>query len=137
MSRGKTSSQTQHPAHASMTEVDARAEHHWARTSDDADSVLTAVLDGRGRDAGSFPHRLVHPHSSHSGVCAIVHDLLGSLSARDDHNAVDAAGDRSQVGKTANAVEGLHVRIQREDLVPGLLQPAIDEITGRVVAVIA
>jgi hypothetical protein len=66
-----------------------------------------------------------------------VHDLLGSLSARDDHNAVDAAGDRSQVGKTANAVEGLHVRIHREDVVSGRLQAVVDQVANRVMARVA
>jgi hypothetical protein len=31
----------------------------------------------------------------------------------------------------------LHVRIHREDIVPALLQPAVDQIADRVVAVVA
>src|SRR5262249_55855805 len=64
-------------------------------------------------------------------------DPLCDLGSRDDHHAADAAGDGVHVGIAAIALEGLHVRVHREYVVPRLLQPAIDQIAGGVVAPVA
>jgi hypothetical protein len=79
----------------------------------------------------------MHPHPSHTGLVALMHDLLGDFRSRSDHHAIDAARDRLQVGVAGTAVERLHVRIYRENIVPGLLQSSTDQIADRVVAVVA
>src|SRR5215472_10623684 len=119
-----------------MTEVDAGTEHHGAASLDHADIVLAAVLDCLRRDTRTLRHGAVHPDAVDPGVSAFVHDLLRGLRTCDDHYAVDATGDRSQVGITAIALEGLHVRIDRKYLMPHRLQPAIDQIAGRMMAVV-
>src|SRR5688572_27896790 len=100
--------------------------------------MLPAVLDGFRRDTRcSLGHGLVHPHPANPGGIALVHDPLGSRGPRDDDHAIDPAGDGFEVGVAALAFKRLHVRIHRENLVPGLLQPLIDQIADRVVAVVA
>src|SRR5262245_11365736 len=70
-------------------------------------------------------------------IAAVAHDPFGGLRSRDDHHAVDAARDGLQVWITAIAIEGLQVWIDREDIVARLLQPVIDQIARRMVAVVA
>src|SRR5436190_21300308 len=120
-----------------MSEVDAIAVHHRAGTGDDADVVLTAILDGRRRDTRALPDGLMHPDAADSGIAAVPHDPLGGLRSRDDHHAVDSTRDRLQVGITAVALERLHVWVHRKDIVPTVLQAVIDQIADRVVAVVA
>ena len=77
----------------------------------------------------------MHPDAADLGVGAVVHDLLCDFRSRDDHHAIDPARDRFEVGITALAFERLHVRIHGEDVVPGCLQPLINQVGDRVVAV--
>jgi hypothetical protein len=63
----------------------------------------------------------MHPYATDSDIGALAYDALRGLGFRDDDHTVDAARDRSQVGITAMAFEARHVRIDREDVVPGLL----------------
>jgi hypothetical protein len=79
----------------------------------------------------------MHPYAADPGIVAVAHDSRRGLRSGDDHHAVDSAGDRLHVGITTIAVEALHVRVHREDVVPGALQPAIDQIAGGVLAVVA
>ena len=47
--------------YARVPEVDAVAEHHRARAADDADAVLTAVIEGVLRDARALSKGSMHP----------------------------------------------------------------------------
>src|SRR5688500_11848791 len=103
-SRGQSTCELEHPPHAGMSKVGSRPVHHRTPAGDNADLVLPAVVDGRWRDAGSGAcHGLVHPDASHAGIGALVDDLFGDLWTRDDHHAVDAAGNRLAIGIAAVA----------------------------------
>jgi hypothetical protein len=79
----------------------------------------------------------MHPDPRHVGFTALVHDLFCGLGLGDDYDAVDAPGNRFEIGITAVSLERLHVRIHREGFVPGALQTAVYEIPNRMVAVVA
>src|SRR5881394_2909483 len=133
--RGQSAGKFEEPPHARVPEVGAGSEHHRAGTSDHADVMLTAVVDGAWRDTRRLlPHGLMHPYTANAGIAAVVHDLLRDLRSRDNHHAINAARDGFEVGIAAIAFEGLHVRVHREDVVPGRLQPLVDQIADRVVA---
>ena len=55
-SRRQSAGQFEHPSHARVAEVDAFAVHHRAAAGDHADVVLTAVLDGVGRNTRAFSY---------------------------------------------------------------------------------
>src|SRR5215471_2244596 len=59
--RRESASESEDPAHARVSEVDAVAVHHRAGARDHADIVLTAILDSPRRDTRSLTYGLVHP----------------------------------------------------------------------------
>ena len=91
--RRESAGESEDPAHARVSEVDAVAEHHRAGACDHADIVLTAVLNSRRRDTRSFPYGLMHPNAADPGIAAVVHDPLRDLRSRYDHHAIDAPRD--------------------------------------------
>src|SRR5262245_9522353 len=93
VSFGQPSSEFEDPAHARVSKVDILAVHHRAGTSDHADFVLTAILDGLRRDTRSLPYRLVHPHAANAGIVTVVDDPLRDVRSGDDHHAIDGARD--------------------------------------------
>src|SRR5438874_9832293 len=90
---GQSSSESENPPHASVSEIDAFAVHHRAGAADHADIVLPAVLDGILRDTRSLPQGLVHPNAADPGIATVTNDLLRGLRSRDDHHSVDPARD--------------------------------------------
>src|SRR5678816_1983512 len=112
---GHSSSEFKEPTHAGMPEINVVAEHHRTGAGDDTDLVLTAILDGIRRNTRSLPYGLVHPDAADAGIIAVVHNVRGDFRPRDDHHAIDTAGDGLQVGIAVIAIEGLHVRIHWED----------------------
>src|SRR4051812_48750226 len=134
--RGQSAGELEQPPHARMAKVRAGAEHHWAAAGDHADVVPPAILDGLRRHARALSQRLMHPDTTDLRLRAVLHDPIGDLRSRDDHDAIHPAGDGFEVGITAIALEGPHVRIHCEDVVPGLLQPLIDQIADRVMALV-
>src|SRR6266487_6601628 len=101
--RGQSAGQLEEPPHARVSDVGAGAEHHRAGTSDHADVVLLAILDGLWRHARALSQRLMHPDAADLGLGAVLHDPLGDLRSRDDHHAINPARDGLEVGITALA----------------------------------
>src|SRR5215831_12401300 len=91
--RRKSAGESEDPAHAGVSEVDAVAVHHRAGARDHTDIVSTAVLNSLRRDTRSLPYGLVHPDATLPGIAAVVHDPLRDLRSRDDHHAIDAPRD--------------------------------------------
>src|SRR4051812_5104799 len=115
-SRGQSAGELEQPPHARVAKVGAGAEHHRAGAGDHADVVLPAILDGLRRHARALSQRLMHPDTTDLGLGAVRHDAIGDLGPCDDHDAIHPARDGLEVGITAIAREGLHVRIDWEDV---------------------
>src|SRR5512141_1832390 len=79
----------------------------------------------------------MHPHSSYTCIAAVAHELRCNFRSRDDHDAVHSTGYRFQIGITLIALEGSHLRVDCEHIVPGGFQSVIDEIADWMVALVA
>ena len=65
-----------------------------------------------------------------------MHDALRDLRSRDDHDSINPARDRLQVAIARIALEGPYIGVHREDVVSVFLQVAIDQVAGRMMAVV-
>ena len=61
----------------------------------------------------------VEPDAAHLALAALSHDIKSISRMRGNHNTVDNAGDRSQVGIATLALDLARIRINRKHLEPG------------------
>src|SRR5262249_17146128 len=81
--------------------------------------------------------RLMHPDAWYSHFAALSHDLFGCVGPGDNDHAVHATWNRLNVGIAPLAFECLHVWVDREHLVAGVLQPLEDQIADWMATVVA
>src|SRR5512141_1976169 len=119
--------QAHHPPDAHVPEVGRGAVHERAPARDRGDPVLAAVADGLVRHAPTA-RAAVHPDAGDPQLAALARDGRSRLGRGPDDHGVHAARDRAEVVIAGVALDFVGVGVDREDLVPAVAEPLVDDV---------
>jgi hypothetical protein len=110
-----------------MAEIDGLAVHEWATPNDAVKAASLALADRRLGNT-SLPKRAVEPDPIDSVLGALPNEVDGHVGVGSHNNAVDGFRNGAEVWVARGTFGFAGVRIDREDLVPGVAQLAVNGV---------
>jgi hypothetical protein len=110
-----------------MAEVDRLAVHERA-TSDNASNAASLALADRPLGNTALPKGAMEPDPTDSALGALTNQIDRDVRVGGYNNAVNGFRNGSEIRIASRAFDFAGVRIEREHLVPGVAQLAVDSV---------